>query len=80
MAKVTVKVVVDDAHVNNSDMLEGKLRALGLEIEEIIPEIGVVFGTAEEESMEQLRALDGVAKAEPEQTYQLPPFKDDIPQ
>lgn len=80
MPKVAMKVVVDDAHLESVGDLEKKLRDLGVEVEDVIPEIGVVFGSAEDEVVEKVRNLKGVARAEKEHTYRVPPMSEDTPQ
>ncbi|WP_417524534.1 hypothetical protein [Marinovum sp.] len=80
MSDVTLKIVLDDAHRDKPDEVCRALTAAGLRIENSIPAIGVIFGTADSENLERLKATEGVLEAEPEAGYQLPPLDSNTPQ
>ena len=80
MRKVDVKVVIDDAHLGAQDAVRAAVAAAGLQVEQCIPEIGTIFGSAEEAVVERLRDVDGVLQAQSEATYALPPLDPETPQ
>ena len=80
MSDVTLRIVLDDAHRDKSDARCRALEAAGLRIEDSIPAIGVIFGTADSENLARVKQTRGVLEAEPEAQYQLPPFDSDQPQ
>lgn len=75
-AEVTVSV--DEDHVGNLDEIAERLEALGLSVEELLGEIGVITGRIEESRAGDLEAVEGVAHVERSRGYQLPPPESDI--
>jgi len=80
MASIKIKVLLDDSHLGEAASVSRELSVKGMTVETSIPEAGVVFGSAEETSIKQLRGVEGVSSVEPEETYQLPPISGNIPQ
>jgi hypothetical protein len=76
---VAVTVTVDDAHVGAIDQLADRLRAAGMDVEQVLHPVGVITGSAPPD-WEALADLDGVAAVEPQRTFRLPPagpFRDE---
>ncbi|GAA1225949.1 hypothetical protein [Pseudonocardia alaniniphila] len=69
---VSVTVTVDDAHVGAIDQLADRLRAAGMDVEQVLRPVGVITGSAPAD-WEALADLDGVAAVEPQRTFRLPP-------
>lgn len=80
MSDVTLKIVLDEAHVGKAHDVCRELEAAGLRIEESILAIGVIFGTIDSKNVARVKRTSGVAEAEPEAGYQLPPFDGELPQ
>ena len=78
MARISMTVTLDDAR--SAQQMSDALEGLGLKVERVMPEIGVITGTGDEALLDRLRALDGVAEARPEHGVRLPPFSDRVPQ
>ncbi|WP_433558622.1 hypothetical protein ACQPWY_09155 [Pseudonocardia xinjiangensis] len=67
-----VTVTADDAHLDELDRLADRLRAAGMEVEQVLEPVGVITGSAPP-GWESLADLDGVAAVEPGRTVRLPP-------
>jgi hypothetical protein len=67
-----VTVTVDDAHLDGIDGLADRLRAAGMEVEQVLEPVGVITGSAPA-GWESLADVDGVAAVEPQRTVRLPP-------
>lgn len=80
MGETAIKVVIDDEHMSNADFLEKELKSLGMTVEQVIPEIGVVFGTISDDILLDISKLHGVIKVGKEETFQLPPLTEEQPQ
>ena len=80
MRKVQFSVVVDESHVNLTDEIAGKLTEQGFDVEEVAPEIGTIYGSADEGLAPQLRTIQGIEEIRPEETVDLPPFSAKVPQ
>jgi hypothetical protein len=80
MATVSLKVIVDHAHLDDPGTVQRRITALGVHIEVFHPEIGVLFGSGDESILPEIRRVEGVAEAECEATYTHPPMSGDIPQ
>lgn len=79
MERISLKVILDDDHVGKTLAIRAVLEKRGLEVTDCLPEIGVIFGTAEEEKVEELRHVEGVAEARREVIYHVPPIDSDVP-
>ncbi len=80
MSMVHVKVVVDNAHMHNQEMVRQGVSAAGMVVDRTIPEIGTMFGSADESMIEILQRVEGVLRAQPEGGCQLPPLDPNVPQ
>lgn len=73
MSKVKVSVCIHDDHIDRIGQVSDSLRASGMDIEQTMPNIGMVSGSIESQQIEQLHKIAGVDSVELEQSYQLPP-------
>jgi hypothetical protein len=78
--RISVTVTLDDAHLGRAQQMSATLEGMGLKVDKVLPEIGVITGSGEEGLLDRLRAVDGVAEARPERGVRLPPFSDRVPQ
>ena len=70
--KITVTICVEDGC--DTDQVRSLLVAEGLEVDRLLPEIGIITGQVDgEEVVEALRAVKGVSSIERERTVGVPP-------
>jgi hypothetical protein len=75
-AEVTISV--DDDHAGALDAVAERLRAVGLSVDELLAEIGIITGRIAESRAGDLEAVEGVARVERSRSYQLPPPEAEI--
>lgn len=80
MTTISLKVIVEEAYIDEADNVVRRIEELGVHVESRMPEIGVVFGSGDDSLLPKLREVEGVREAEPEATYRTPPMSDDVPQ
>lgn len=67
-----VTVTVDDAHLGDVEALAERLRAEGLEVDQVLGDVGIITGSVPADRRSSIGALEGVASVEEETTFQLP--------
>jgi hypothetical protein len=77
-APAEVTVSVDDEHATDVQGVAERLRAVGLSIEELFEELGVIVGRIDASQADRLRDVEGVASVERSRSYQLPPPESEI--
>jgi hypothetical protein len=68
MTPIHIKVILDAAHSDRTDQFCQSLTALGMTVEQTVPEIGVIFGSADPALLPRMQAMDGVIEAVAEGT------------
>ena len=68
-----VTVTVDAAHLDDVEGLAERLRAEGLEVDQVLGDVGIITGSVPADKRSSLDEADGVAAVEEEATFQLPP-------
>lgn len=71
MVKVTV--TVDRQHAAAIADVADALRATGMQVEQVLGEIGMVLGTIDADAEQSVRAVDGVQSVDRSLDFQLPP-------
>jgi hypothetical protein len=71
MAHVTV--TVDDDHRESLDGVVERLRALGMQVEQVLGTLGIITGSAQDDALVALRGVEGVASVDVQLTHQIPP-------
>jgi len=71
MVKVTV--TVDRQHAAAVADVADALRATGMQVEQVLGEIGMVLGTIDADAEQSVRAVDGVQSVDRSLDFQLPP-------
>ena len=71
MAHVTV--TVDDDHRESLDGVVESLRALGMQVEQVLGTLGIITGSAQDDALDALRGVEGVASVDVQLTHQIPP-------
>lgn len=73
-ARVTAVIVtVDDAHLGRVGEVAASLRELGLLVEQVLDEVGVITGQLPSGRPLSVLRVDGVASVEEARRVQLPP-------
>ena len=78
MPKVKVSVSVDDAHVNQILKVAEGLQSVGMDVEQTLPNVGIISGSIASDQVNRLYQIEGVQHIEPEQGYQLAPPDSDV--
>jgi hypothetical protein len=71
-------VTVDDAHLGDVEGLAERLRAEGLEVDQVLGDIGIITGSVPADKRRSIDGLEGVDSVEEEATFQLPSPEADI--
>lgn len=78
MAIQKVNVAVSSDYLSRfSDVVE-RCRVAGLEVEQVLPMIGVITGTVDAQKLAQIQKVEGVNAVEEQTEYQLPPPESDL--
>lgn len=75
---IRVTVTLTDAQADRAEETAGRLRAAGMQVEQVLATLGMVTGTVAEDQRAGLEALDGVASVSTERVIQLPDPGSDI--
>ncbi|HEY0168757.1 MAG TPA: hypothetical protein VGB75_17055 [Jatrophihabitans sp.] len=73
MAMTAITVTVDDAHLDKIEELAAQLRDSGMQVDQVLNEVGVICGSAPYECQNDLCAVPGVESVEGARAFQLPP-------
>jgi hypothetical protein len=73
MSTIAIKVTVDADHIGMTDQMCQSLTQLGMVVESTFPEIGVIFGSADEALIPKMKEIEGVTEAVPERTMGVLP-------
>jgi uncharacterized membrane-anchored protein len=71
MAGVTI--TVDDTHLDRIDEVAAHLRSSGMQVDQVLNEIGVISGSVPDDRRQLLKTVTGVQSVEDAATVQLPP-------
>lgn len=70
---IGLTVAVDDEYTDALDGVVERLQGAGMEVDEVLPALGAVTGSADAGQLAALGNVEGVAAVEPARTIQLPP-------
>jgi hypothetical protein len=70
---VQLSVTVDDGHLPALDAVVARLRAQGMEVEQVLEGLGVITGSAPSAARQALTAVEGVVSVDEQLTHRLPP-------
>lgn len=71
-----VTVILDETGDCTTEALADRLRQAGMQVEQVLDEIGMITGTVAPEHRAKVSTLPGVAGVEDETTFQAPPPDD----
>ncbi|PYE34931.1 hypothetical protein C8J37_103257 [Rhizobium sp. PP-WC-1G-195] len=80
MSKLSYAVVVDDHHINATRAMADTMSSQGFIVQSVMPDIGAIYGKAEENVASRIRKMEGVEEVRVAMDIQLPPFSSAIPQ
>lgn len=71
MAGVTI--TVDDTHLDRIEEVAAHLRSSGMQVDQVLNEIGVISGSVPDDRRQLLKTVTGVQSVADAATVQLPP-------
>jgi hypothetical protein len=78
VSTVQVSIAVDDAYMDDfADIIKAG-RELGLQVEQELPEVGVIVGRMPADKIEDMAACKGVYAIERPRSFHIPPPEDDL--
>ncbi len=73
-----VTVTVDDDYLAEADQVADRLRAAGMNVEQVLPTVGIITGVVNTAQRPAIAATPGVAAVEDETSFQIAPPEADI--
>ncbi len=73
MGMTEITVTVDDAHLDKIEELAAQLRDSGMQVDQVLNEVGLISGSAPYECRSDLCAVPGVESVEGARAFRLPP-------
>ena len=73
-----VTVTVADSHAGDVEEVAERLRRAGMQVDRVLPAIGIVTGSIDATAVSALAALPGVAAVEPQTGFQIAPPDADV--
>lgn len=80
MANRTLSVIVDEAHLDETQAIASRIREEGFVVDRIVPSAGAIRAIGEESRAAVIRGIRGVLEVTPEPVFSLPPMSEKIPQ
>lgn len=80
MSSCDLAITVERERRAEIDAIAGSLRALGLEVDRVIPQIGAIYGRGDEGCVAAAQRVAGVARVRLAGGVQLAPFEPHRPQ
>ena len=77
-SRQTVRISVDDAHLDRVSDVVKKLKDSGVDVDGVMEKLGTVTGSVDATKLKSLSSIPGVAHVEKSSTYQLPPPDSDV--
>ncbi len=66
-------MTVTDDQLTNIDELVDRLRAAGMQVDQVLPTVGVITGSVTKSQRTSIERVAGVAAVEDETTFQIAP-------
>ena len=71
--RTDIVVAIEGEHLERLGAVAEELRSAGMEVGAVMDELGVVSGSVEQEKIERLSAVKGVASVEAAREVHIPP-------
>ena len=68
-----VSVSVDDEHLGAMSAVAEALRGQGMQVEQIMDQLGIISGVVADSARESVMGVEGVVSIDDSQGFQLPP-------
>ena len=68
-----VTITVDDTHLDRIEEVAAHLRSSGMQVDQVLNEIGVISGSVPDDRRQLLKTVTGVQSVDDTATVQLPP-------
>ena len=78
MSKLNLTVSIADQQADHFNEWVDEVKRSGFEVEQELKSLGVVTGKMDEEKVERLKKVKGVAHVEESRSFQLPPPDSDV--
>ena len=78
MSKLNLTVSIEDQQTEHFNEWVDEVTRAGFEVEQELKSLGVVTGKMDEEKVDKLKKVKGVANVEESRTFQLPPPESDV--
>lgn len=78
MTQIKLSVLVEDSFLSKFDEIVEKIKAAGMNVEYALRITGIITGEADEQKINQLNNIAGIAKIEEQRPYQIVPPDSDI--
>jgi hypothetical protein len=69
MTMIGVLVAVDERYLNQLTEISRQLQTHGMEVRQLLNQVGVITGFIDSTQLDSLRAIEGVRQVEPEQEF-----------
>jgi hypothetical protein len=73
-----VSVSVDNDHLDKIDEVAAELRSKGMQVDQVLSEVGVISGSVPDDLRQALETGSGVEGVEEAKSFQIPPPESDI--
>jgi hypothetical protein len=78
MGKVNLTVSIADQELPHFREVVAHIKRLGLEVDQELESVGVVTGAIDQEKIQAVKKLKGVAHVEESRKFQIPPPESDV--
>ncbi len=78
MGKVNLTVSIADQELPHFRELVARIKSLGLEVDQELESVGVVTGAIDQEKIQDLKKLKGVANVEESRTFRIAPPESEV--
>ncbi|HLP92301.1 MAG TPA: ketohydroxyglutarate aldolase [Nostocaceae cyanobacterium] len=78
MSNVNLTVAVEENYMSQILEVAENLRSTGMNVEQILDQIGVISGSCDSDKMQDITQVPGVSHVEIDREYQLPPPDSDL--
>ncbi|MBD2665494.1 keto-hydroxyglutarate-aldolase/keto-deoxy-phosphogluconate aldolase [Richelia sinica FACHB-800] len=78
MSNVNLSIAVDENYLNQIQEVAQNLQSAGMNVEQMLDNLGIITGSCDSEKVESLSQVEGVSHVELSREYQLPSPESDL--